>query len=77
MKTKRNTPIVRPYSKDELVEAYCGDIFTPLTGMKWLQKELESYPGLMDTLVKLGYKKRQRVFTRMQVKAIFDAFGAP
>jgi len=31
----------------------------------------------MDTLVKLGYKKRQRVFTRMQVKAIFDAFGVP
>ncbi|MBR6441077.1 MAG: DUF4248 domain-containing protein, partial [Bacteroidales bacterium] len=43
----------------------------------WLQRELTSYPGLMDTLRQLGDTPRARHCTRAQVRAIFDAIGPP
>ena len=78
MKDSYNTTSkVRPYNKGELIAAYTGDIMTTNAGKRWFQKEISQYPGLMDTLKRLGYTPRQRIFTRAQVQAIFDAIGAP
>ena len=76
MKKVHSYPI-RAYSKGELIDAYCGNIYALRTRRRWFRRELETYPGLMDTLLRLGYKKNQRIYTRAQVKAIFDAIGAP
>ncbi len=78
MTTENNSTYkVRPYSKSELIEAYSAGIMSERAGERWFRKELELYPGLMDTLRTLGYQPRQRIFTRAQVQAIFDAIGAP
>ena len=68
---------LRPYSRKELVAAYTDGYLSPRAGAAWLQRELTSYPGLMDTLRQLGYTPRLRNFTRAQVRAIFDAIGPP
>jgi len=73
----REEKSVRPYSKRELIDAYCGDYLTARAGQRWLKDELEKCPGLMESLVRLGYTPRQRIFTCAQVKVIFEAIGAP
>lgn len=51
---------IHPYGKKELIEAYCGNYLTERGARRWFKNELEKCPGLMDTLVRLGYSPRQR-----------------
>lgn len=74
---EENSIRIRPYSKKELIVAYCGDYLSERAGRHWLKEELEKYPGLMEELVRLGYTRRQRNFTCAQVRAIFEAIGVP
>ena len=42
-----------------------------------LNKWLKNHPTLLDQLKSTGYKKRQRVFTPLQVCYIINALGPP
>jgi hypothetical protein len=37
----------------------------------------EKKPGLMERLRELGFTPRSKIFSRAQVKAIFEALGEP
>lgn len=76
MEQKSPNPL-RPYGKTELALAYTGGYMSARSALAWLHTELRKSPGLMERLQQLGYTPRQKLFTRAQVRAIFDAIGAP
>lgn len=72
-----NEPPLRPYGKTELALAYTRGYMSPRSALSWLHTELRKSPGLMERLQQLGYSPRQKILTRAQVSAIFDAIGPP
>ena len=65
------------YYRGSLAQAYTGDRFTGRQALRWLAHEIDSYPGLREKLERLGYVPTQRVFTRAQLIALFEAIGPP
>ena len=61
---------VRPYSKRELAEAYAPNI-SPVSALNRLAQWFRYNLQLSEALLQTGYKKRQQIFTSMQVELIF------
>ncbi len=68
---------IRVYGRSELAQLYYRRPVSDRCARMWFMKELAAVPGLMEHLTKLGYSKRDKIFSREQVKAIFDALGPP
>ena len=64
---------VRPYSKRELAEAYAPNMSALNRLAQWFRYNLQ----LSEALLQTGYKKRQQIFTSMQVELIFRYLGRP
>lgn len=67
---------VRQYGRTELAQLYSPNI-TPEAAWKKLKLWIDHFPGLNQQLRTLGYRKRQRIFTPAQVRAIAEAIGEP
>ena len=67
---------VRPYSKRELAEAYAPNI-SPVSALNRLAQWFKYNLQLSEALLQTGYKKRQQIFTSMQVDLIFRYLGRP
>ncbi len=76
MQQNINHPL-RVYGRSELALLYYGRPVSDRWARKWFMKELAAVPGLMERLTKLGYSKKGKIFSREQVRAIFDALGPP
>ncbi len=70
------TPI-RVYGRSELAQLYYGRPISDRGARMWFMKELSHVPGLMERLRELGFTQRSKIFSRAQVKAIFEALGEP
>ena len=70
------TPI-RVYGRSELAQLYYGRPISDRGARMWFMKELSHVPGLMERLRELGFTPRSKIFSRAQVKAIFEALGEP
>lgn len=68
---------VRPWGKLELALAYTDGTMSDRAALNWLSYELDCNPGLMDELVRLGYKRRNKRFTIAQIRVIFSTIGPP
>ncbi len=71
------TKTPRVYGRSELAQLYYGRPVSDRCARIWFMKELSHVPGLMDHLTELGYTKNGKIFSRAQVKAIFEALGEP
>ena len=67
---------VRPDSKRELAEAYAPNI-SPVSALNRLAQWFKYNLQLSEALLQTGYKKRQQIFTSMQVELIFRYPGRP
>ena len=45
--------------------------------LNWLNREISLYPGLLESLERLGYHSRQRVLTIAQLRTIVECIGVP
>lgn len=68
---------IRVYGRSELAQLYYGRPVSDRSARIWFMKELSYVPGLMERLEKLGFTKNGKIFSRAQVKAIFEALGEP
>lgn len=68
---------IRVYGRSELAQLYYGRPISDRGARMWFMKELSHVPGLMEKLTELGFTKTGKIFSRAQVKAIFDALGEP
>lgn len=68
---------LRVYGRTELARLYFGQAYSDRTARRWLAREIGYVPGLWERLRQLGYTERGKIFTREQVKAIFEALGPP
>lgn len=68
---------LRPCCKYELALAYTRGTMTRRNALCWLRTEIAKNPPLRRRLDELGYSPRQKMLTRAQVAAIFDAIGPP
>lgn len=66
----------KSYSKGELAALYAPDI-APSSACKRLAAWMLHHPTLMSDLRQTGYEDKQRTFTPLQVRLIFDALGEP
>lgn len=69
--------VVKPYGKSELGQMYVKNPLSRRAALDWMNREIASYPGLLERLRELGYRRGQRLFTVAQVRAIVEAIGAP
>ena len=69
--------LLRVYGRSELARLYYGRPISDRSARRWFQNELSCVPGLMERLRELGYSPKGKIFSRAQVKAIFDALGEP
>ena len=67
---------VPPYSKRELAEAYAPNI-SAVPALNRLAQWFRYNLQLSEALLQTGYKKRQQIFTSMQVELIFRYLGRP
>ena len=65
------------YTKKDLIAAYTGGMVSYRTGSRWLEREINSYPGVREELERLGYSSQNRTVTRAQLMVIYGAIGAP
>ncbi len=72
-----HTTPLRVYGRSELAQLYYGRPVSDRCARIWFMKELSHVPGLMDRLTELGFTKNGKTFSRLQVKAIFEALGEP
>lgn len=69
--------VYRPYGKSELAMAYIRSSVSQRAALNWLNREISLFPGLPECLAQLGYRRRQRVLTIAQVRAIVECIGEP
>lgn len=67
---------IKPYSKQELAQAYAPDI-TPTSALNRLAQWIKLNRALSEALEHTGYYTRQHVFTSRQVELIFAHLGRP
>lgn len=65
------------YGRTELARLYYGRPISDRGARKWFEKEIGYVPGLKERLQQLGYSKWGKIYSREQVKAIFEALGPP
>lgn len=69
--------VFRPYGKSELAMAYTQGEMSERAALNWLNREISLYPGLLESLERLGYHSRQRVLTIAQLRIIVECIGVP
>lgn len=67
---------VKTYGLGELAQMY-NPLLTNSAARKKLYVWMERHPTLMSDLRKTGYTAKQRTFTPLQVRLIFEALGEP
>ena len=67
---------IKPYRFGELAQLYYPDR-DYYSALRLFREELHATRGLWDALVAEGYRERQKVLTRAQVKVIVHALGPP
>lgn len=67
---------IRPYSKQELAQAYAPHI-APTSALNRLAQWIRLNAALSEALAQTGYYTRQHVFTSRQVELIFTYLGRP
>ena len=68
---------IHEYGRMELAQLYCPSI-QPESAWKKLRKWMEHSPGLLPSLVAMGYAPNHtRSFTPAMVQIIVDAIGEP
>jgi len=77
MKEEEKHNAVRVYGRSELAQLYYGRVVSDGAARRWFMQEINSYDGLMENLIELGFKKNGRTFSRAQVREIFARMGPP
>ena len=67
---------IKNYHYGELAQLYYPDR-DYYSALRLFREELRVTRGLWDALVAEGYRERQKVLTRAQVKVIVHALGPP
>ena len=77
MKDTKDTFEIRPYGKGELAMAYTHGQMSPRASRDWLNREIAQFPGLLDDLIRVGYRSGCRLITIAQLRLIIAAIGEP
>ncbi len=68
---------IRPYGKGELAMAYTHGQMSQKASLNWLNREIEQFPGLLDDLTYVGYRRGNRLISIAQLRLIIAAIGMP